>query len=273
MFEVLNGTFAYIPRSFGDNQQKQTLISLVRRYYEDGLDNFIDSDIRDQVNIRSFHIFKEIAYQCISWNLEDRPTMKTIIKRIQEALDIQNPEASSTINTAPSHQHQSLESSAHHRKSIGDDRPKTLVNLVRHHYDDQRLDVLIDPLIHDQVHSQSFRLFIRIVYRCISLNLEDRPTIKRIVKRIEEAQDIQNHYEAASTIATQSIQHQNLESFRISLKEINLAIKDFSQETPIGDGGYELAWRCISLTLRERPTMETIIEGIDAIEFQVSTFP
>ncbi|CAH1440222.1 unnamed protein product [Lactuca virosa] len=156
-------------------------------------------------------------------------------------------------------------------------------------------------------------MFMRIVFRCISLKLEDRPTMKRIIKRIEEAQDIQNQHEVAFTLATQSQQRENLESYRISLKEINSAIEDFSQEIPIGDGGYaygpkplislvrryykkgleklidhnikdqiddrsfyafkELAWRCISLTLTKRPTMETIIEGIeDAMELQVSTF-
>ncbi|CAH1451237.1 unnamed protein product [Lactuca virosa] len=129
---------------------------------------------------------------------------------------------------------------ANNRRSIGtDDGPKmTLVNLVRCHYDDG-LDVLIDPFIYDQVNSLCFRIFMRIVFRCISLKLEDSPTMKRIIKRIEEAQDIQNQHKVASTIATQSPQRQNLESYRISLKEINLAIEDFSQQTPIGDGGYE----------------------------------
>ncbi|CAH1440221.1 unnamed protein product [Lactuca virosa] len=51
----------------------------------------------------------EIAYQCISWNLKDRPTMKTVIKKIQEALNIQNPGASRTI-TQPRYQHETLES-------------------------------------------------------------------------------------------------------------------------------------------------------------------
>ncbi|KAI3739420.1 hypothetical protein L2E82_29824 [Cichorium intybus] len=61
--------------------------------------------------------------------------------------------------------------------------------------------------------------------------------MKKIIKQLEEARYLQNH-EAPSAITTHSAQHQNLEKFRIPLEEINLAIKDFNQETPIGDGGY-----------------------------------
>lgn len=108
LFEVLSGMFAHQTRSVGDNRP-QSLISLVRRYYDDGLDNLIDPHIKDHVNIRSFRLFKKIAYQCISWNVKDRPTMSMIIRRIQEALDIQNNESAS-IFTLPSYQHQNLES-------------------------------------------------------------------------------------------------------------------------------------------------------------------
>ncbi|CAH1416425.1 unnamed protein product [Lactuca virosa] len=125
---------------------------------------------------------------------------------------------------------------AYKRRTIGDGQPQTLIHLVRHHYH-EGLDILIDPVIRDQINMHSFRAFIKIVYRCVSLKLEDRPTMKKIIKQIEEARDIQN-YEASCALTTQRGQHQNLEIFRIPLKDINLAIKDFSQETPIGGGGY-----------------------------------
>ncbi|CAI9263035.1 unnamed protein product [Lactuca saligna] len=408
MFEMLSGMLAYQRKSIGDNQQ-QTLINLVRRYYDDGLDILIDPQIRDQINSRSFHVFKEIAYQCISWNLKDRPTMDKIIKSIEESLDIQNNEANSVINPTQSYQHQNLEnfliplkeiilvtenfspqkcigesgftrvykvqlsecwqnqtaaikrfaqdnrqaehefhnelqmiSSFHHQNIIsfigycdesnemvivyeyatngsldnhledpqrsccitwahrlkicigvargleylhsglgedhivihrdiksgnillddnmeakicdfglsllvsrnrpqvydapagtryymdpiyeesgivktesdvysfgvvlleilsgkpayyrrtigGDNQPQTMIHLVRRYYEDG-LDILIDPAIRDEINIHSFRAFMKIVYRCISLNIKDRPTVKRIINRIEEARDIQ----------------------------------------------------------------------------------
>ncbi|KAI3739423.1 hypothetical protein L2E82_29827 [Cichorium intybus] len=125
---------------------------------------------------------------------------------------------------------------AYERRTIGDDQPQTLVHVVRHYYH-EGLDMLIDPVIEDEINIHSFRAFIKIVYRCVSLNLEDRPTIKKIIKQLEEARYLQNQ-ESPSAIITRSAQHQNVEKFRIPLEEINLAIKDFNQETPIGDGGY-----------------------------------
>ncbi|XP_023749717.1 probable serine/threonine-protein kinase PBL28 [Lactuca sativa] len=96
LFEMLSGTLVYHRRSI-DGDQPQTLINLVRRYYAEGLHGLIDPHIRDQIKMRSFGIIQDTAYQCISWNLKDRPTMDMIVKRIEEALDFQNPRASATV--------------------------------------------------------------------------------------------------------------------------------------------------------------------------------
>ncbi|GKF75055.1 protein kinase, ATP binding site-containing protein, partial [Tanacetum coccineum] len=88
MFELLSGTLAYRPMKIGDGKP-QPLINLVRRYYNiDGLDKLIDPRIRDQTDRRSLDTFKEIAYRCISYNLNERPSMDRIVKRITEALEI-----------------------------------------------------------------------------------------------------------------------------------------------------------------------------------------
>ncbi|CAH1427462.1 unnamed protein product [Lactuca virosa] len=79
---------AYHRRSFGDGNP-QPLINLVRRYYNNGLEELIDPLIRDQIDSRCFHIFKELAYQCISYNVKERPTMETVIERIEDAMDFQ----------------------------------------------------------------------------------------------------------------------------------------------------------------------------------------
>ncbi|GKA52120.1 protein kinase, ATP binding site-containing protein [Tanacetum coccineum] len=72
------------------------LIRLFQSCKDIGLDKFIDPVIRHEVGGRSFHIIKEIAYKCISYNIKGRPTMDRIVKMIQEALDIHNQEAAST---------------------------------------------------------------------------------------------------------------------------------------------------------------------------------
>nr|GEX44615.1 protein kinase, ATP binding site-containing protein [Tanacetum cinerariifolium] len=72
------------------------LIRLFQSCKDIGLDKFIDPVIRHEVGGRSFHIIKEIAYKCISYNIKGRPTMDRIVKMIQEALDIHNQEVAST---------------------------------------------------------------------------------------------------------------------------------------------------------------------------------
>ncbi|KAI3690342.1 hypothetical protein L2E82_48336 [Cichorium intybus] len=130
---------------------------------------------------------------------------------------------------------------AYNRRSIGDGQPQTLINLVRSYYD-KGLENLIDPHTKDQINIYSFQAFKEIAYRCISLNIKDRPTINRIIKRIEHALDIQNHG-AASTITKPNQQCQNLESLLIPLKEIYLATQDFSAKNQIGDGGFGVVYK------------------------------
>ncbi|PWA46263.1 hypothetical protein CTI12_AA415020 [Artemisia annua] len=128
-----------------------------------------------------------------------------------------------------------------YEKSIGDDKPGNLINLVRRYYDDGP-EKLIDPHINDHIDRRSFHKFIDIAYRCISFNLKDRPTMDRIILWIEKALDIQNHG-AASTVPIQSYHDQNLKKFRIPLEEIRLAIGVKSTESQIGDGGFGLVYK------------------------------
>ncbi|PWA61113.1 protein kinase-like domain-containing protein [Artemisia annua] len=88
MFEMLSGLMAYRRKHFGDGKP-QYLINLVRRYYTGGLYILIDPLVKDQTDTRSFLTFQEIAYECISMNYKERPTMEMIIDRIEEALGYQ----------------------------------------------------------------------------------------------------------------------------------------------------------------------------------------
>ncbi|CAH1440915.1 unnamed protein product [Lactuca virosa] len=88
LFEMLSGMLVYCTRKIGDDRP-QLLMNFVRRYHLKDTDRLIDPDIRDHINSRSFDMFKEIAYQCITLNVMERPTMDTVIERIQKAWDIQ----------------------------------------------------------------------------------------------------------------------------------------------------------------------------------------
>ncbi|PWA99295.1 Protein kinase, ATP binding site-containing protein [Artemisia annua] len=126
---------------------------------------------------------------------------------------------------------------AYYKIKIGDDKPLPLINMVRRYYNIDGLDKLIDSQIRYQTDRRSLDTFIETAYRCISYNLNDRPSMVRIVKRITEALDIHNHA-AASTITIRSHPHQNLEHLLIPLEEIRLATSDFSDENWIGGGGF-----------------------------------
>ncbi|XP_023749823.1 probable serine/threonine-protein kinase PBL2 [Lactuca sativa] len=98
LFEVLSGMLVYNGRSIGD--QQQFLMTLVRGYHDNEPHKLIDPYIRDQIDSRSFDTYKEIAYQCISYDLMERPTMDDVINRIEEALTIQMAEHSSVSTPA-----------------------------------------------------------------------------------------------------------------------------------------------------------------------------
>ncbi|PWA40578.1 Protein kinase, ATP binding site-containing protein [Artemisia annua] len=124
------------------------------------------------------------------------------------------------------------------KRRTGNDKLQPLIKLVRRHIYDAGVIKLIDPLIKDKVDIRSFLIFKEIASKCISLNLKDRPSLSRIIKRLEEALRIQDQGDA-STIATRSqLSHQDkkLEDFRIPLEEIRLATEDFREK--IGEGGF-----------------------------------
>ncbi|KAL4561504.1 hypothetical protein LXL04_033671 [Taraxacum kok-saghyz] len=96
MFEILSGMLVY-----RENNEQQLLMTSVRRYYKKEPHKVIDPHIRDQIDSGSFDAFQEIAYQCISFNLSERPTMDKVIERIEEALSIQTYKGSAS--TPPIH--------------------------------------------------------------------------------------------------------------------------------------------------------------------------
>ncbi|XP_023731540.1 receptor-like protein kinase HERK 1 [Lactuca sativa] len=124
-----------------------------------------------------------------------------------------------------------------------DDNPQYLINVVRSVYDDVKKaadpDKLIDPIIRDGINLKSFHTFNKIAHECVSLDLQKRPPLARIIRKIELALKIQlNHHESPSTTTTRS-----LDTYLIPLEDINLATNNFSRETYIQDYGYGVGHR------------------------------
>ncbi|CAH1440943.1 unnamed protein product [Lactuca virosa] len=81
------------------DDERQFLMTSVRRYCKKEPHNIIDPHISDQIDSSSYHIFQEIAYQCISFNLRERPRMDKVIERIEGALTIQIQSVLDKLNT------------------------------------------------------------------------------------------------------------------------------------------------------------------------------
>ena len=88
MLELLSGMPVYYGRSIGDSEEKY-LLHLVRRYYDHKPHLLIDPLIKDEIDNRSFNTFRQVAFQCISFNSKERPTMEMIVDRVEEALELQ----------------------------------------------------------------------------------------------------------------------------------------------------------------------------------------
>ncbi|KAJ9558479.1 hypothetical protein OSB04_013093 [Centaurea solstitialis] len=142
---------------------------------------------------------------------------------------------------------------AYQERSFEDGVPQYLINRVRllaHRYSVTRLNELIDPKMKDHIDIPSSDIFIQIAHQCISLDVEKRPTMDRIIDRIKNALENQEQRDA-STINIQSQQYQstmsssglNLENFLIPLAEIKRATKNFSSKTQIGAGGFGNVYR------------------------------
>ncbi|KAL4587982.1 hypothetical protein LXL04_000859 [Taraxacum kok-saghyz] len=110
---------------------------------------------------------------------------------------------------------------------LDDVHPQTLINLDRN----DGLNKLIDSSVRINLNMLSFQVFKDIAHKCLSLKLDERPTMRTIAIRLGEALYIQNN-EATFT------RRQRLESYLIPLEEIKLATNNFSGATLTGEGGF-----------------------------------
>ncbi|GKA14511.1 protein kinase, ATP binding site-containing protein [Tanacetum coccineum] len=118
-----------------------------------------------------------------------------------------------------------------------------LIKRVHRHYGYNEIDKLIDPNIRDQIDGRSLQTFAETAYRCLSYNIKERPSMKKIIKKIEEAIYFHQHRTTDSTTTIRSQLYQKLEDLSIPLKEIKQATCDFSKTSEIGKGGFGVVYQ------------------------------
>nr|GEV02726.1 protein kinase, ATP binding site-containing protein [Tanacetum cinerariifolium] len=137
----------------------------------------------------------------------------------------------------------------------------TFKRRVHLHYGDNKIDKLIDPNIRDQIDGRSLQTFAETAYRCLSYNIKERPSMNRIIKKIEEALYFQKHGAAPSTTAIPSQQHRQLEDLLIPFKEIKMASNDFNKNSQIGVGGFGVVY--VGRLSERWPNHEVAIKRLD----------
>ncbi|KAL4577209.1 hypothetical protein LXL04_013314 [Taraxacum kok-saghyz] len=84
LFEVLCGRLC-ICNMDGNHQ---SLIGLVWRYYaQNKISEIIFESIKDEINRESLHMFTTIAYQCLKRDVEERPLMADVVKKLEKVLE------------------------------------------------------------------------------------------------------------------------------------------------------------------------------------------
>ncbi|GJR50149.1 kinase-like domain, phloem protein 2-like protein [Tanacetum coccineum] len=84
LFELLCGR-----RSISGDKDDNHLAPLaITHYREKKLDNIIDKDLWKQIDLHSFNMFAEIAYECLQEERSRRPNIDDIVPRLEKALEL-----------------------------------------------------------------------------------------------------------------------------------------------------------------------------------------
>ncbi|KAJ0736024.1 putative protein kinase RLK-Pelle-L-LEC family [Helianthus annuus] len=75
--------------------------------------------------------------------------------------------------------------------------------MARAHYEERKLDDLIDPVLRKQMNVQSLNMFAEIAYCCIKEKRSQRPDTKTIRTRLERALELQRKHEQSTVAAVE----------------------------------------------------------------------
>nr|GEU67106.1 protein kinase-like domain, phloem protein 2-like protein [Tanacetum cinerariifolium] len=97
LFELLCGRKSIMDNSDGDHLAPLA----VTHYQEKKLDNIIDEDLWKQMDLHSFNMFAEIAYECLAEERSRRPNIDDIVPRLEKVLELARENR--PIHAAPNH--------------------------------------------------------------------------------------------------------------------------------------------------------------------------
>ncbi|KAK1413624.1 hypothetical protein QVD17_35400 [Tagetes erecta] len=142
--------------------------------------------------------------------------------------------------------------------SIQSDDDLYFVRLARSHYEERKLDELIDPDLRKQMNLGSLNIFAETAYYCVKEKRSQRQNMNQVVSKLEEALKLQLKHEEDPTAADQSAllsnhlkdykanlsvhyddsQMTNKNNLRISLEAITSGTQNFSHCNCIGEGRF-----------------------------------
>ncbi|KAJ0736021.1 putative protein kinase RLK-Pelle-LRR-I-1 family [Helianthus annuus] len=132
--------------------------------------------------------------------------------------------------------------------SIPNDDNWYFARMAKAHYEERKLDNLIDPVLRKQMNLQSLNIFAEIAYCCIKDKRSQRPDMKTIHTRLERALEIQRKHEQTTLVAVEGttsnhLKGKSLDHLRLRLNDIELATGNFSETYCIGSGGYGMVYK------------------------------
>ncbi|KAJ0736033.1 putative protein kinase RLK-Pelle-LRR-I-1 family [Helianthus annuus] len=133
--------------------------------------------------------------------------------------------------------------------SIPNDDNWYFARMARAHYEERKLDNLIDPVLQKQMNLQSLNMFAEIAYCCIKEKRSQRPDMNTIRTRLERALELQRKHEQTTLVAVEGTTSSNhlkgksLDHLRLRLNDIELATGNFSETYCIGSGGYGMVYK------------------------------
>ncbi|KAJ0511682.1 putative protein kinase RLK-Pelle-LRR-I-1 family [Helianthus annuus] len=132
--------------------------------------------------------------------------------------------------------------------SIPNDDNWYFARMARAHYEERKLDNLIDPVLRKQMNLQSLNMFAEIAYCCIKEKRSQRPDMNTIRTRLERALELQRKHEQSTVAAVEGttsnhFKGKSLDHLRLRLTDIELATDKFSETCYIGSGGYGMVYK------------------------------
>ncbi|GJZ57598.1 kinase-like domain, phloem protein 2-like protein [Tanacetum coccineum] len=97
LFELLCGR----PSIIDDENNNRLAPLAITHYREKKLENMIDHDLFKQMDLHSFNMFAEIAYECLDEERSQRPNIDDIVPRLEKALE--SARENRPIHSSPNH--------------------------------------------------------------------------------------------------------------------------------------------------------------------------